>query len=345
MVLTTANPDGLNRATLVAELTAAGAAANGTVTELRLRLAGLQAAAGGGQGNPGMEVELAQLRDMRNRNIIDQQAYVAAVTAVATRRPSGPSQTNVPAVVTVEDSVKTGEKQLGAQVRAWAGTFEAPHLDAEAYTAVEGHAETDLLREKIADLKVATALNKKAARMLLEAGPGVTPLCLVGTTETHVIARLAIWSFITEVTVLCATELCLADGSRDARAEFRETLRTSMAVCSSAAAKTAFTTGVGKLKAAHTTAYKVIGKRVREEEVDSTNRPRGGRGFGRGSGNNQSIKCNYCHSRGHIEAHCNKKTTDKNRSSVDPQTRGGRGGTGRGFGRGGKPEVKSETNE
>ena len=106
--------------------------------------------------------------------------------------------------------------------------------------------------------------------------------------------------------VIVATELCLEDGSKEARADFRETLRNTMAVSTSSAAKAAFTNGVGKLKAAQSVAYKAIGqsKRTREDSPTSAPRARGPRGAKNGGGGQ---KCNFCGNRGHTESVCNIK--------------------------------------
>lgn len=320
-VLTRADPATLQKPTLIAELNAAGLSSTGSVADLRNRLRQAQALAY--PIDPVLEAELLSLHNLHARGLLDDAGYAAAQVAAATRRPA--STTAAPPVA-LEDPTKTGEKQLMTQVQLWAGTYEQPRLSADAFLALQGQAETDVVREKVADLKVATALNRKATTMFLASGAGVTPPDLVGTTETHLIARLAVWQFLTELVIIVATELCVPDASREARTEFRETLRTAMAVSSSATAKTAFTVGVGKVKAAQSTAYKTLAKRGRDESPPSRTTRGGSRGSnGGGSGTitgGGGLKCNFCHNRGHSEKECNKKK-HSGAAGRSPSTSGG----------------------
>ena len=142
----------------------------------------VQAASAGGvpspppQINAALQRELQHLKSLRTQDLIDQEAYVVAVTeALRVKVPGGPGGPDGLTVVCAEDAVKTSEKQLGAQVREWGGTIDAPALNKDAYLAVDGFAETDLVRKRIADLKVASALNKRASKLLLDAGQGSTP--------------------------------------------------------------------------------------------------------------------------------------------------------------------------
>ena len=261
--------------------------------------------------------ELEKLKTLAQAGLISTEVMeektrqVLGLPAQSAMAPGRP-----PVTVEAEDPTRSTERRLLAQVTMWVGSPDAPFVGTAMFEALVGKGSTEYMRDRVADITTSTPLYRRLHSMFVTAGVGVSPVDLQGSTNQARIARMAAWTFLSEILCVVACEICLPNSERAARQEFKTTLKELLEqqLDDTAPARLNFLAGIGKLKSATQAALKGLGESKDKERRDKGkphSDPPAPPASRKRPADNGIKSCHYCKQPGHEEKDCNKKKADR----------------------------------
>ena len=252
------------------------------------------------------EKKLNELLELKNKKIITDEEYNSARLSTLGVSPDKPS---TPSGMTIENEHSKQRRELLHLVSKWIGTSELPKLGDDLWEQTFNVTPDEGLRIQIAKITGKSRRRRELTSIFKMAGKSVTPPALVGSTDTHAIARRLARDFLLELAAALLTSQCQKTMTSTERSNlWSETLSL---IQDEDTAKNA-TTILQNLKQTRTIQNCLDNKRPREEndrhEERKANFPPGERlTKEKMIENKKKGLCHKCGGHGHIAVNCPSK--------------------------------------